>query len=151
VAGVPTADADDARRTITADRDGVIRRWGNQATEYFGYSADEGLGRKVALIIPPVLRASHWRGFNRAMESGHLKRPGAVWGVAVHNDGDIVPFLAKLVLTQSDSGSVDGVVAVLLRRGSTWLATAWRAVLASLNLTHRLWGARLPRRHRSAF
>ncbi len=126
----------------------MIRQWGTEATEYFGYSADEALGRKVDLIVPPVLRTLHWRGFNRAMESGHLKRPGALNVPGVHKDGDIVPFRAKLVLTHSDSGSVDGVVGVLIRRGSAWRAAAWRAVLAPTSLAHRVWTRRSQRRRR---
>ena len=51
-------------RTITADRDGVIRHWGREAENLFGYTSEEALGRKVDLIIPPVLHASQspvWR------------------------------------------------------------------------------------------
>jgi PAS domain S-box-containing protein len=63
----------DSDRTITSDRDGFILQWGDAYKEAFGYSADEAVGRKVDLIVPPVLRPLHWRGFNKAMTSGHLR------------------------------------------------------------------------------
>jgi PAS domain S-box-containing protein len=34
-------------RMITADRDGVIRQWGREAENVFGYTAEEALGHKV--------------------------------------------------------------------------------------------------------
>ena len=62
-------------RAIIADPGGVIRHWGREAENVFGYTVQEALGRKVDLIIPPVLHARHWRGFNKAIENGHLRRP----------------------------------------------------------------------------
>jgi hypothetical protein len=44
------------------------------------------------LSIPPVLLARHWRGFERATESGRLRRKDPRLKVpAVHRSGEIVP------------------------------------------------------------
>jgi PAS domain S-box-containing protein len=80
-------------RTITADSDGVIRHWGREAENVFGYTSGEALGRKVDLIIPPVLRTRHWRGFNKAIETGRLRRRDPTLKLpAVHKNGEIIPF-----------------------------------------------------------
>ena len=119
--------------TITSDRDGVIRQWGREAEHVFGYTEEEALGRKVDLIIPPVLHARHWRGFNKAIESGQMKRPGKTLKLpAVHKSGEIIPFRGSLMLTHTDSGEVDGAVATILGRGPAWRGSAWRVVLAPL-------------------
>ena len=121
--------------TITADRQGVIRHWGREAQDLFGYTAAEALGRKVDLIIPPVLHARHWRGFDRAVNSGQLKRPGKSLKVpAVHKSGAIVPISGSLALTRADDGTVDGATLTLFGQGPAWTAAAWGAVLAPLKL-----------------
>ena len=121
-------------RAITADREGVIRHWGREAENVFGYTSDEALGRKVDLIIPPVLHARHWRGFDKAVNSGQLKRPGKTLKVpAVHKSGTIVPISGSLALRIND-GTVDAVTLTLFGQGPGWTAAAWRAVLALLNV-----------------
>jgi PAS domain S-box-containing protein len=128
-------------QAITADRDGVIRHWGREAENIFGYTPEEALGRKVDLIIPPVLHARHWRGFDKAVNSGQLKRPGKTLKVpAVHRSGAIVPISGSLALTRADDGTVDGATLTLFGRGSAWAAAAWRAVLAPLKLAQSVRG-----------
>jgi PAS domain S-box-containing protein len=131
----PVTSDIDAQRTVTADREGVIRHWGRDWENVFGYTSEEALGRHVDLIIPAVLQARHWRGFNKAIETGRMKRPGKTLKLpAVHKSGAIVPLRASLVLTHADDGNVDGAVATIFGRGSAWRGTAWRAVLAPLKL-----------------
>jgi PAS domain S-box-containing protein len=123
----------ESERTIEADRNGVIRHWGREAENVFGYTAEEALGRRVDLIIPPVLHARHWRGFNQAIETGQMKRPGKTLKIpAVHKSGAIIPFRGSLVLTHTDDGEVGGAVATVLGRGPAWRGNAWRVVLAPL-------------------
>jgi PAS domain S-box-containing protein len=122
------------RRTV-ADREGVIRHWGGDWENVLGYTSQEALGRKVDLIIPAVLHARHWRGFNKAIESGRLWRPDVTLKVpGVHKNGEIIPLRSTLALTHSDDGTADGVVSTLSGRGPAWRGTAWRAVLALLKL-----------------
>ena len=64
-----------------------------------------------------------------------MKRPGKTLKIpAVHKDGTIIPFRGSLVLSHAADGNVDGAVATVLGRGPAWRGTAWRVVLAPLNL-----------------
>lgn len=58
---------------IYADREGVIREWNGGAEALFGYRKAEAVGQSLDLIIPERLRAAHWAGFDRAMQSGATK------------------------------------------------------------------------------
>jgi PAS domain S-box-containing protein len=132
-------------RTITADRDGVIRHWGRDAESLFGYTSEEALGRKVDVIIPPVLHARHWRGFDKAVNGGQLKRPGKTLKVpAVHKSGTLVPISGSLALTRANDGTVDVVTLTLFGRGPGWTAAAWRAVLALLKAGQLMRGRTRP-------
>src|SRR5919109_323815 len=120
-------------RAIKADREGVIRHWGREAENAFGYTPGEALGRKVDLIIPPVLHARHWRGFEKAVSSGQLKRPGKTLKVpAIHKRGTVVPISGSLDLSRANDGTVDAVTLTLLGQGPAWTAAAWRLLLAPL-------------------
>jgi PAS domain S-box-containing protein len=136
--GMPGQSAD-PERTIAADTDGVIRHWGREVENVFGYSSEEAVGRRVDLIIPPVLHGFHWRGFDRAMATGRLRRPDPNLKLpGVHKSGEIVPFRGTLALTHADDGTVDGAVATIFGRGPAWKAPAWRVVLAPLKLAQSL-------------
>src|SRR5262245_58754792 len=43
--------SDDA--IITKDLNGIITTWNNGAQRIFGYTADEAIGKPVAILIPP--------------------------------------------------------------------------------------------------
>jgi PAS domain S-box-containing protein len=129
----------DAERTVAADTDGVIRHWGREWEKVFGYTSEEALGRKVDLIIPPVLHGRHWRGFEKAIANGRLRRPDPNLKIpAVHKSGEIIPLRATLALSHGDDGTIDGAVATIFGRGPAWRGTAWRAVLAPLSQAHSL-------------
>lgn len=63
-----TADA-----ILVADKQGLIRYWNIGAERMFGYSAAEAVGQSLDLIIPENLRARHWQGYLRVMETGQTK------------------------------------------------------------------------------
>jgi PAS domain S-box-containing protein len=120
-------------QTIVADRHGVITRWGAACAQMFGYSGEEALGQRVDLIIPPVLQARHWRGFERAVDTGTLKRTGKTLKVpAIHKSGAVLAIEGALTLERKDDGKVNAVVLTLLGEGPSWGSTIWRAVLAVL-------------------
>ncbi|MFN2612639.1 MAG: PAS domain S-box protein [Solirubrobacterales bacterium] len=119
---------------VVADRDGVIQRWGSELESVFGWSPEEAVGRKVDLIIPPVLRERHWRGFHNAINSGQLKRPGELKVPAINKSGAVIPVQGVLAITGGDDGTVDGVTLTVLGRGPRWKGSAWRLALAPLNL-----------------
>ena len=135
-----TAAGGDGRQ-IVADREGVIRHWGSEVEGVFGYTPEEALGRKVDLIIPPVLHARHWRGFEKAIATGRMKRPDPTLKLpGLHKDGAIIAFHGTLALTRDDEGAADGAMATVFGRGPAWQAAAWRAVLAPFALGHALRG-----------
>ena len=55
---------------IAADRTGVINFWNLGTDRIFGFRVHETIGRSLDLVIPHNLRAPHWAGFNRVMETG---------------------------------------------------------------------------------
>ena len=76
---------------IFADREGVIRLWNAWAEEMFGYAASEAVGSSLDLIIPPHLRAAHWRGYHQAIAAGRTRSVGkAMLTRATHKDGSKV-------------------------------------------------------------
>ncbi|UQR62396.1 PAS domain S-box protein [Bradyrhizobium sp. C-145] len=58
---------------IAADRAGVIKFWNPGAVRIFGFTAEEALGHSLDLIIPKNLRARHWKGYYRVMETGESR------------------------------------------------------------------------------
>ncbi|HEX7353733.1 MAG TPA: PAS domain-containing protein [Mycobacteriales bacterium] len=113
---VPAADilAGIAEAVVYADRGGVIRAWNAGATEVFGFSADEAVGRSLDLIIPERFRAAHWRGFDAAIERGATaggRQARLTRGT--HRDPDRVLYveMSFAVVTAPD-GSASGAVAV---------------------------------------
>src|SRR5919201_2495466 len=82
---------DGQRHALVADKDGVIRRWDDECIDVFGYAPEEALGQTLDLVVPPALQARHWRGFNKAVASGKLKRPGKTLRVpAIHSSGKVI-------------------------------------------------------------
>jgi PAS domain S-box-containing protein len=100
---------------VATDRDGLIVFWNPGAERIFGFTADEAAGRSLDLIIPENLRARHWEGFRRTMETG-ISRYG-------HGDLLSVPGLTKdgrrisveftIVLLRNDRQEIAGTVAVM--------------------------------------
>src|SRR3954447_5368349 len=65
------ASASDA--IIATDRGGVISFWNPGAERIFGFASAEAVGQSLDLIIPDNLRARHWTGFHRTMETGESR------------------------------------------------------------------------------
>ena len=127
---------DDGRyQALVTDRDGVIRRWDSECVGVFGYSSEEAVGQTLDLVVPPALQARHWRGFNKAVASGQLMRPGKTLKVpAVHKSGKIISLqLDDATLIRDAEGTV-GEVAVTPSIGPAWVATVSRPALAALGV-----------------
>ena len=100
---------------IATDRAGLINFWNPGAERIFGFTADEALGRSLDLIIPANLRARHWTGFRRVMETGASR----------YGDGDLlaVPALTRsgqrisveftIMMLKDDQDRPAGTVAIL--------------------------------------
>jgi PAS domain S-box-containing protein len=48
----------------------IVTSWNGGAERLYGYTAEEAIGQSMDLIIPERLRARHWDGWNRVMETG---------------------------------------------------------------------------------
>ncbi|HTP94542.1 MAG TPA: PAS domain S-box protein [Burkholderiales bacterium] len=98
---------------IFADRDGLIRVWNRAAEAVFGYTAGEVIGKSLDLIIPERLRAAHWEGFRRAIESGRTKHSGkAMTTRSMHKDGGKLYLDVSFGLVRDAAGEVVGALAI---------------------------------------
>lgn len=98
---------------IYSDTDGVIRGWNAAATEVFGFAAEETIGRSLDLIIPERLRAAHWSGFHRAMQTGGTRLAGrATLTRGVHKSGTRLYVEMSFAVVRDGAGSTLGAVAV---------------------------------------
>jgi len=98
---------------VAADRDGLIRFW-NPGAERLGYSHNEALSRSLDLIIPERLRARHWDGYRRVMESGKSRYgQGDVLSVpAIRKDGATISVEFTVVPLQNN-GQMIGMAAIM--------------------------------------
>jgi len=58
---------------VTIDADSIILSWNNAASQLFGYTKEEALGKSISIIIPQKMRKSHFAGVDR-VSNGGLKR-----------------------------------------------------------------------------
>ncbi len=99
---------------VFADREGVIRLWSRGAEEIFGFAREEALGRSLDIIIPERLRARHWGGWNRVMESGVTRYGKEVLAVpAERKDGSTLSIEFTIQLVRDDAGSILGPAAII--------------------------------------
>jgi PAS domain S-box-containing protein len=89
---------------IAMDSDGRVLKLNSAAEQTFGYSHDEVVGQPLAdLIIPPELRAAHWAGLARFLETGD----GPVIGKRLETmamRSDQSTFLVDLIITPVATG-----------------------------------------------
>ncbi|WP_242361704.1 PAS domain S-box protein [Anaeromyxobacter sp. SG17] len=99
---------------LFADRDGVLRLWNRGAERMFGWSAAEVIGKSMDLIIPERLRARHWDGWNRVMETGVTRYGTEVLAVpAIRKDGQTISIEFTIQLIRDASGHILGPSAVI--------------------------------------
>lgn len=100
---------------ITTDRDGIIRLWNPGAERIFGHTAGEALGQSLDLIIPERLRARHWEGFRKTIETGRSRYgEGDLLSVpSMRKDGTPISVEFTIVPFQDEGGRLQGMVAVL--------------------------------------
>lgn len=96
---------------IFVDAAGTIRSWNSGAERLFGYRADEAIGQKADLIVPPELREHHWQGFHRAMALSWAGSGG--WGSIEprHRSGGSIALEVLLIGIRTEPGApLTGVV-----------------------------------------
>jgi PAS domain S-box-containing protein len=104
-----------------SDQEGIIRLWNTGAERMFGFSADEALGQSLDLIIPENLRARHWEGYFRVMQSGSSRYSVDLLSApALRKDGTRISTEFSMVLVRDDSGEMLGVAAVIRDISARW-------------------------------
>ncbi|QIK67529.1 PAS domain S-box protein [Nocardioides sp. HDW12B] len=96
---------------VVTDTDGVIVYWSPGAEALLGWAADDALGRRVDLVIPPRFHASHWAGFERAMSDPQIKDMAADLPLLCA-DGSERHLAGRLLALPDGLGSAAGAVAV---------------------------------------
>ena len=100
---------------VVSDRQGIIRFWNPGAERVFGFAEAEALGRSLDLIIPERLRARHWEGYAKVMETGESRYgEGEVLSVpALRNDGVTISVEFTIVPLKDDAGAMLGMAAIM--------------------------------------
>ena len=98
---------------VFADPAGVIRLWNRAAERVFGFSAAEAIGQSLDLIIPERLRAPHWAGFRRAIETGRTRSEGGSRITSgLHKSGRKVYVDLGFSLVFSAAGDILGALSI---------------------------------------
>jgi PAS domain S-box-containing protein len=94
---------------LVVDREGRFIEFNGAATEIFGYSKDEALGRDMTeLIFPKHLIDAHLRGMRHHLETGEsrLLGSGRVQVEARRKSGQIFPVELSIEKTMSPQGEI---------------------------------------------
>jgi PAS domain S-box-containing protein len=103
-----------ADAVIFADREGRILLWNRAAERIFGWSAEETVGKSMDLIIPERLRARHWEGWDRVMQTGVTRYATDVLAVpALRKDGGTISIEFTIQLVRDEAGAIVGPVAMM--------------------------------------
>lgn len=106
---------------LIADRDGAIRFWNSGAERMFGHTATEALGQSLDLIIPENLRARHWQGYFRVMETGQTKYlTEKLTSPGVRKDGSRLSLEFSMVLLRDDQGGIEGCATIMREVTARW-------------------------------
>jgi len=100
---------------IATDREGRISFWNPGSERIFGFLAAETVGQSLDLIIPENLRARHWDGYRRVMQTGSsVYGRGDLLSVpALTKDGRRISVEFTIVMLRNGQGELTGMVAVL--------------------------------------
>ncbi len=98
---------------VVSDVEGRITLWNKAAERLFGYTEAEALGQSLDIMIPERLRARHWDGYRKTMESGITRYGSEVLQVpAIDKAGRSFSIAFTVALLQAD-GKVTGIAAVI--------------------------------------
>ena len=105
----------DANAIVASDAEGIIRFWNPGAVRIFGFTAREAVGQSLDIIIPERLRARHWDGYRKVMETGQ-SRYGAGETLSVpseRKDGTRLSIEFTIAAMKDRQGRMAGIVAVM--------------------------------------
>ena len=99
---------------VAADASGAIVLWNAGAERIFGWTEAEALGQSLDMITPERLRARHWHGYNKSMETGTTKYGTTLLKVpAAHKDGRAMSIAFTVSMLFGADDKVASVVAVI--------------------------------------
>lgn len=106
---------------IFADREGIIRIWSAGAERMFGFTAADAVGQSLDLIIPENLRARHWEGYRRVMETGETHYGTKLLSApALQGGGGRISTEFSMALVRDDGGAMAGSGAVIRDVTERW-------------------------------
>ncbi|MDD2467856.1 MAG: PAS domain S-box protein [Desulfobulbus sp.] len=106
---------------LIADRDGAIRFWNTGAERMFGHTSTEALGQSLDLIIPENLRARHWQGYFRVMDTGQTKYlTERLTSPGVRKDGSRLSLEFSMVLLRDEQGEIEGCATIMRDVTARW-------------------------------
>jgi PAS domain S-box-containing protein len=119
---------------VYSDREGKIRLWNSGAEEMFGFTAEEALGQSLDIFIPENLRARHWDGYYKVMETGTTRYATEMLNApALRKDGSRISTEFSMVIIRDADGGIAGTAAVIRDVTARWnKEKALRARLAEL-------------------
>jgi PAS domain S-box-containing protein len=103
---------------VVANADGTITWWSPGAEVLSGHSSEAAVGQNLDLIVPEVLRARHWTGFQRAMQAPQVKDLAADIPVLCA-DGQVREFSGRLLVLSDGLGVALGAMAIFAAAGTT--------------------------------
>jgi PAS domain S-box-containing protein len=104
-----------ADAVVATDREGIIRLWNPGAERIFGHSAGEAVGQSLDLIIPERLRAAHWQGWRRVIDTGESRYGhGDLLSVpGIRKDGQRISVEFTIVPLKDQEERMTGMAAVM--------------------------------------
>jgi PAS domain S-box-containing protein len=97
---------------IFATPDGTISYWNKAAERVFGHEIAAALGQNLDIIIPEQYREAHWKGFEKALETGETKYKGQALATrSVRADGEKIYVELSFAVVKDAQGVVAGALA----------------------------------------
>ncbi len=106
---------------LFSDREGVIRLWNRGCELVFGFTEAEALGQSLDIIIPEKLRARHWEGYFKVMETGESAYGTKLLSVpALHKDGRQLSCAFSIVMLKDENSTPTGVASIMRDVTDAW-------------------------------
>jgi PAS domain S-box-containing protein len=106
---------------VAAAPDGRIILWNRAAERIFGFTEEQALGQSLDLIIPERLRARHWEGYKKVMQTGETRYGAELLRVpATHKDGRRLSIAFTVSLLHGPGREVQAIVAIIRDETQRW-------------------------------
>jgi PAS domain S-box-containing protein len=91
----------------------TIRLWNPAAEALFGHRAEDAIGQRMDLVIPPEYRERHWAGFRAAMAAADGIIDHSSFSIpALHRDGTVRRIEVRLLVVHDSRNRVTGALGV---------------------------------------